>query len=75
MTYKDAKFRRDYGKPTIAPSAIQARIGIASENDGVYDVEPSIAKGYSVPTAIEGHEGGRGAILTLRYSLEGDRIR
>ena len=53
MTYKEAKIQRDYGKPTIAPSAIQARMGIAPDNDGVYDVEPGLDKGYSVPTAIE----------------------
>lgn len=53
MSYKDAKIQRDYGKPTIAPSAIQARLGIAPDNDGVYDLEPGLEKGYSEPTAIE----------------------
>ncbi|KAJ9608852.1 hypothetical protein H2200_006623 [Cladophialophora chaetospira] len=53
MTYKDAKIQKDYGKPTIAPSAIQARMGISPDNDGVYDLEPGLDKGYSTPTAIE----------------------
>lgn len=53
MTYNDAKIQKDYGKPTIAPSAIQARMGIAPDNDGVYDLEPGLDKGYSRPTAIE----------------------
>lgn len=53
MTYLDAKIQKDYGKPTVGPSAIQARMGIAPDNDGVYDVEPGVEKGYSKPTAIE----------------------
>jgi 2,4-dienoyl-CoA reductase-like NADH-dependent reductase (Old Yellow Enzyme family) len=53
MTYNDAKIQKDYGRPTIAPSAIQARMGIAPDNDGVYDLEPGLEKGYSKPTAIE----------------------
>ncbi|KAH0841647.1 hypothetical protein AYO21_01119 [Fonsecaea monophora] len=53
MTYADAKIQKDYGRPTIAPSAIQARMGVAPDNDGVYDLEPGLEKGYSTPTAIE----------------------
>lgn len=53
MTYSDAKIQKDYGRPTIAPSAVQARMGIAPDNDGVYDLEPGLDKGYSMPTAIE----------------------
>lgn len=53
MTYKDAKIQKAYGKPTIAPSAIQARMGIAPDNDGVYDLEPGLDKGYSEPSAIK----------------------
>jgi 2,4-dienoyl-CoA reductase-like NADH-dependent reductase (Old Yellow Enzyme family) len=56
MTYLDAKIQKDYGKPTIGPSAIRARMGIAPDNDGVYDVEPGLEKGYSTPTAIENPE-------------------
>lgn len=53
MTYTDAKIQKNYGRPTIAPSAVQARMGIAPDNDGVYDLEPGLDKGYSMPTAIE----------------------
>lgn len=53
MTYNEAKIQKDYGRPTIAPSAIQARMGIAPDNDGVYDLEPGLEKGYSMPTTID----------------------
>lgn len=53
MTYQDAKIQKEYGKSTIAPSAVQARMGIAPDNDGVYDLEPGLDKGYSKPSAIE----------------------
>lgn len=53
MTYKDARIQKAYGRPTIAPSAVQARMGIAPDNDGVYELEPGMEHGYSMPTAIE----------------------
>lgn len=53
MTYKDVQVQREYGKPTIAPSAIKARSGIAPDNDGVYELEPGMEDGYSIPTEIQ----------------------
>ena len=53
MTYSEAQIQKDYGKPTVAPSVVQARMGLAPDNDGVYDLEPGLDKGYSIPTAIE----------------------
>jgi 2,4-dienoyl-CoA reductase-like NADH-dependent reductase (Old Yellow Enzyme family) len=53
MTYQEAKIQRESGKRTQGPSAIGARMGRAPDNDGVYDVEPGLEHGYSVPEAIK----------------------
>lgn len=76
MTYNDSKIQKDYGKPTIGPSAIQARMGISPDNDGVYDLEPGLEKGYSKPTAIENpkdvvEQFRRSAILAKQAGFDG----
>ncbi|OQV07527.1 hypothetical protein CLAIMM_11950 [Cladophialophora immunda] len=52
MSYRNVKVQREYGKPTIAPSPIKARMGLSPDNDGVYELEPGMENGYSTPTAI-----------------------
>ena len=76
MTYKDAKIQKAYGRPTIAPSAVQARMGISPDNDGVYELEPGMEKGYSMPTAIENPKDivelhRRSAVLAKEAGFDG----
>ncbi|KEF57390.1 uncharacterized protein A1O9_05307 [Exophiala aquamarina CBS 119918] len=46
-------WKKGVDKVHQVPGAIQARMVIAPDSDGVYDPEPGLAKAYSTPTAIE----------------------